>query len=122
MKLAYHETVRIHHLAFRSTHVPTTKDFYERVLGMKTLRTTEQGSVWLATGDAVLMIEARGQSEPEIPAGSMEFTGFAVDALAKAHVRHALATSGVAIEHETEHTVYFRDPDGRRIGVSDYPL
>ncbi|MGK0362643.1 MAG: hypothetical protein ACI9U2_004964 [Bradymonadia bacterium] len=26
----------------------------------------------------------------------------------------------VAIESETEHTTYFRDPDGRRVGVSNY--
>jgi len=30
-----------------------------------------------------------------------------------------LAVAGVAIESRTEHTLYFRDPDGHRVGLSD---
>ena len=28
--------------------------------------------------------------------------------------------AGVRVEDRTEHTLYFRDPDGRRLGVSSY--
>jgi hypothetical protein len=27
----------------------------------------------------------------------------------------------VVVEHETDFTLYFRDPDGRRVAVSHYP-
>ena len=31
-----------------------------------------------------------------------------------------LRAAGVAVEDRTEHTLYFRDPDGHRVGVSDF--
>jgi hypothetical protein len=34
----------------------------------------------------------------------------------------ALSNAGIAIEAETPHTIYFRDPDGRRVALSDYPF
>ena len=33
-----------------------------------------------------------------------------------------LARAGVAVEAATEFTLYVRDPDGRRVGLSSYPL
>ena len=52
----------------------------------------------------------------------MELVAWQVDAQDRAAVRARLAAEGVPIEHETEHTTYFRDPDGRRVAVSTYPL
>jgi catechol 2,3-dioxygenase-like lactoylglutathione lyase family enzyme len=122
MHLGYHETVHVHHLAFRTPNVAALRSFYERVLGLSCVRESESGSVWMALGPAVLMIERRGAQEPAVPPGSMDFFAFAVNAAEKAHIRTTLAAQHVALEHETAHTLYFRDPDGRRIGVSDYSL
>ena len=47
---------------------------------------------------------------------------FRVDDPGRVQVRARLATAGVAVEHETLHTTYFRDPDGRRVAVSTHPL
>ena len=47
---------------------------------------------------------------------------FAVDLTERERVRQRLARAGVSIEEESEHTIYFRDPEGRRVGVSSYPL
>jgi len=111
-----------HHVALRAADVDETTEFYARVLGLAVVRDARPRSVWLAAGDrAVLMIEARQPGEPAIPAGSMELFVLAVTAERKAAVR-ALATNGGFFDGETEHTVYLRDPDGRRVGVSTFEL
>ena len=43
------------------------------------------------------------------------------DCADRAGAEARLASSGIAIEARTEFTLYFRDPDGRRIGLSHYP-
>jgi catechol 2,3-dioxygenase-like lactoylglutathione lyase family enzyme len=111
-----------HHVALRAADVDATAEFYRRVLGLPVVRDARPRSVWLAAGDgAVLMVEARSAGEPAIPAGSMELFALAVTAERKAEIR-ALAIGGGFFDGETEHTVYVRDPDRRRVGVSTFAL
>ncbi|MCB9599909.1 MAG: hypothetical protein H6720_06075 [Sandaracinus sp.] len=80
--------------------------------------------MWLALGDdAVLMIERADTGEPLPSAASMELVALAVpdDAARHAVEARVLARGGV-IEGRTAYTSYFRDPEGRRVGVSTYPL
>jgi hypothetical protein len=67
-------------------------------------------------GGAILMIERAARNEPPIPRGTKEFLCFGVKT--KRDVSRFKAR--LQIEDETEFTVYFRDPDGRRVGVSCY--
>ena len=73
--------------------------------------------MWLRAGDVVLMLEKhlRGKGES---AGSGHLLALAADDLAALEER--LAGAGVTVEDRTEHTLYFRDPDGHRVGLSDY--
>ncbi|HEY6463294.1 MAG TPA: VOC family protein [Polyangiaceae bacterium] len=117
--------MRIHHVALRTKDVERLRAFYEDLLGLRVLRRDEaRGSVWLDLDGAVLMIERAEADEPPVAVGSMELVAFAVED--KEAWRGRLGGSGraggVAIEAETGHTLYFRDPDGRRVAVSDYPL
>jgi glyoxylase I family protein len=121
--------MRIHHLAMRTRDVAALAHFYTTHVGLAEVRrqegTGESGgtrAIWLAAGDAVVMIEHAGEAEPSVAAGTMELVAFAVPAEEKAHRKIALAAAGIALEGETAHTLYFRDPDGRRVGLSDYPL
>jgi len=114
--------VRIHHVALRTPDVAQLERFYAGVLGLRVVRRDDaRGSVWLAlglpadAGGAVLMLERAEIEEPPVPAGSRELVAFAVDDLAPWRAR-------VSVEAETAHTLYFRDPDGRRVAVSTYPL
>jgi glyoxylase I family protein len=109
--------VRFHHVAFRTNDLDALEDFYARVLGLAVTRRNEGRSVWLDAGGAILMLEQREEGEPEVPAGSMELVAFAVSP----EVRERLPTEGVEIEARTAYTLYVRDPDGRRIGLSTYP-
>lgn len=78
-------------------------------------------SVWLLAGATRVMLEPLGSGEATIPAGSLELTAFAIEAGDRARFEERLARSGVPVEQRTDFTVYFRDPDGRRVAVSHYP-
>ena len=113
--------MRIHHLAFRTRDLAGLEAFY-LALGFESARTQPGYSVWLRSGDAVLMLEQAEDAEPSPTPGSRELVAFRVSSAERERVRSVLATRGITLEDETEHTLYFRDPDGRRIGVSSYPL
>jgi catechol 2,3-dioxygenase-like lactoylglutathione lyase family enzyme len=114
--------LEVHHLAIRTHEVAATATFYKDVLGLIELHRRGTDSVWLALSDAtVLMVERRAAGEPAIPAGSMDLIAFRVSDARKAEIRDAVKARG-CFDGETAHTVYFRDPDGRRVGVSTHPL
>jgi catechol 2,3-dioxygenase-like lactoylglutathione lyase family enzyme len=106
--------VRIHHVALRTRDLARLERFYASVLGLRVVRRDDaRGSVWLDADGTVLMLERAGADEPEVPTGTMELVAFAVDDKETWRDR-------VAVEAETEHTLYFRDPDGRRVAISSY--
>jgi catechol 2,3-dioxygenase-like lactoylglutathione lyase family enzyme len=108
--------VRIHHVALRTHDLARLEHFYAQVLGLRIVRRDDaRGSVWLDVGGTVLMLERAGEGEPQVPAGAMDLVAFAVE-------DKEAWRSRVAVEAESEHTLYFRDPDGRRIAVSSYPF
>ena len=111
--------MRIHHVALRTPNVPRLERFYAGVLGLRVLRRDEvRGSVWLEAGDAIVMIEPAAPGEPAVPAGTMELVAFAVDD--KEAWRARIERSGGTLEAESAFTLYFRDPDGRRVAVSTF--
>jgi catechol 2,3-dioxygenase-like lactoylglutathione lyase family enzyme len=102
----------------RTADVARLEAFYAGVLGLRVRRRDEaRGSVWLDAGGAVLMIERAAPGEPTVDAGTKELLAFAIEASEREAWR-----ARVAVEDETPHTLYFRDPDGRRIAVSSHPL
>jgi glyoxylase I family protein len=112
----------VHHLALRVADVERALAFYADVLGLTERRRLEEPdgrlrSAWLQTGTLVLMLEQelRG-SGPEI--GSGHVLAFAVGDLSAWEAR--LATAGVAIDDRTAHTLFVRDPDGHRVGLSAF--
>jgi glyoxylase I family protein len=113
-------TKNLHHLAFRTSDVAALVSFYREMLGLEVVRESLPRSVWLALGHgAVLMIERRDDDETPVATGSNELIAFAAaDDVREAVRQNALASD--CYDGETELTVYLRDPDGRRIGVSSY--
>ena len=106
--------MRIHHVALRTRDLGRLERFYAAVLGLRVVRRDDaRGSVWLDAGGTMLMLERADGSEPSVPAGTMDLVAFAVEDKETWRTR-------VAVEAETEHTLYFRDPDGRRVAVSSY--
>ena len=112
--------MRIHHLAFRTHDLARLVDFYVSVLALRVRERRGDRSVWLDVGDAILMLERAEPGEPDVPAGSMELVAFDIQHGTRLGYLARLAEAGVAIEQQTEFTLYFRDPDGRRVGLSHY--
>jgi catechol 2,3-dioxygenase-like lactoylglutathione lyase family enzyme len=114
-------SLRIHHLALRARDPGATERFYVSVLGLRVVRRDDaRGSVWLDAEGVIVMVERAEEGEPHVGPGSKDLVAFGVDELSS--WRRRLGEAGVAIEGETPHTLYFRDPDGRRVGVSIHPL
>ena len=117
--------MRIHHLALRTRDVARLVSFYEEVLGLRRRSRPEDPaprSVWLEIDDAgaLLMIERAEEGEPSVPAGTMDLVALAIGAAERGRWRSTLTAGGVPIEAETAFTMYFRDPDGRRVALSHY--
>ena len=112
--------MRVHHLAFRTRDLERLERFYTDVLGMSVTRRDEGRSVWLAAGKTLLMLERAEDGEACVAPGTKELVAFAVEAADMERWRRTLAGAGVAVEDETAFTVYFRDPDGRRVALSHY--
>ncbi|HEV8324220.1 MAG TPA: VOC family protein [Myxococcota bacterium] len=74
----------------------------------------QAGSVWLALGDAILMIE------PGPPAAPRALV-LAIDRAAREVWRARLAAAGHPVTDETRFTLYARDPAGNRVGLSHWP-
>jgi catechol 2,3-dioxygenase-like lactoylglutathione lyase family enzyme len=108
--------MRIHHVALRTADLARLERFYAGALGLRVVRRDDaRGTVWLDAAGAVLMLERAAPGEPSIPAGTKDLIAFEVDDKEAWRAR-------VTVEAETAHTLYFRDPDGRRVAVSTYPL
>jgi glyoxylase I family protein len=107
--------MRIHHLALRTDDLEALERFYAGLLGLAITR-RGPSSLWLDAGGSILMLERRDPSEPRIDAETKELLCFAISP--GDHERFAAA---IEIEASTDYTLYFRDPDGRRVGVSSYP-
>ena len=113
--------MRIHHLAFRTGDLAGLERFYVDVLGLSVLRRDADRSVWLDAAGTIVMLERRDAVEPAIDASTRELICFAIDAREHASFGERLTAGGVAVDDRTAYTLYFRDPDGRRIGLSSYP-
>jgi catechol-2,3-dioxygenase len=112
---------RLHHLALRVTDVDHVASFYQSTFALAVVRDERPRALWLGLGgDAVLMIERREDDEPAPSPRSRELIALRVCAEHKAAIREQAVASG-CFDGETDHTVYLRDPEGRRVGASTYP-
>ena len=114
--------MRIHHLALRVADCERSAAFYSGLLGLPERRRLldDKGlrSIWLEADGALLMLERalRGKGSES---GSGHLLALEVDDLPAWERR--LAEAGIAVEDRTAHTLYVRDPDGHRVGLSAYP-
>jgi catechol 2,3-dioxygenase-like lactoylglutathione lyase family enzyme len=115
--------MRIHHVALRTRSVARLKAFYGDLLGLDAAGppggTGE--SVWLDAGGTIVMVEPASEEEPVVPAGTRELIAFRVARADLGRMEARLQAQGVPIEARTGFTIYFRDPDGRRVGLSCHP-
>jgi catechol 2,3-dioxygenase-like lactoylglutathione lyase family enzyme len=120
----------LHHVAIQCHDLERCERFYREVLGLPVLRRwpREGGgdrSVWLAAGEGFLALE-RADAPPEPGAWRDGRSGLHLLALRigpgeRAAWRARLAARGAEVVHETRWTLYVRDPEGNRVGLSHHP-
>lgn len=115
-------TVGFHHLALRVADCERSAAFYGGVLGLPERRRLHDGdgalrAVWLDLAPGILMLERalRGQGPAE---GSGHVLAVTTDDLAR--WERALAAAGVPLDDRTPSTLFVRDPDGHRVGISAF--
>jgi catechol 2,3-dioxygenase-like lactoylglutathione lyase family enzyme len=122
--------LELHHVAIQCRDLARCERFYREVLGLEELRRwpAEGGgdrSVWLALGAGFLALE-RAEDPPEERPWRDGRPGLHLVALRiRREERGAwearLTSHGVPIAHRTRWTLYLRDPEGNRVGLTHYP-
>jgi len=130
-------SVGVNHIALAAEQPDELARFYQQALGLRKIREArdERGvhSVWLLLpGESVLMIERGARSRAshagvdprlakfeEKPPGWLALC-ISIRAEERAQRRRQLAAGGARLEHESEYTLYFRDPEGNRFGLSSF--
>ena len=112
---------RLHHLALRVADCDRSLAFYSGLLGLPEVRRLEEGgvvrAVWLAAGETVIMLE-RALRGAGPATGSGHVLAFAAGDLGAWEQR--LAAVGIPVDDRTAQTLFIRDPDGHRVGLSVY--
>ena len=121
----------VHHLAIAVRDLAAAAAFYEAVLGLPVLRrwpatdgAATDRSVWLDLGGGTFL--ALERTAGAAAAGDDQTPGFQVLALrispgARADWEARFAAAGVPVVHRTAYTIYLRDPEGNRVGLSHWP-
>lgn len=118
-----------HHLAIQVTDLPRAERFYCDVLGLSVRKRWPwddgrlgERSIWLSLGDGFLALEACDEPAPprdfRDPQAGLHLFAIGIRAADRAAWEDRL---GMAIVHRTRFTLYVRDPEGNRIGLSHHP-
>lgn len=130
-----------HHFAIQVRDLPAAERFYAGLLGLRVLRrwpcSDEQRaagrggerSLWLALGAAeaggFLALEAcEGEPAPapfRDGRPGLHLLALRIGAGERAAWEARLAAAGVEVVHRSPFTLYVRDPEGNRVGLSHWP-
>jgi catechol 2,3-dioxygenase-like lactoylglutathione lyase family enzyme len=109
----------IHHIAFRCSTPLAMAKFYAD-LGLGDIEPRPNGSYWIRVERTIFMFEQRGHGEPAPVPSTLELLCFAIAPEGREQARARIVAAGSQVEAETAYTLYFRDPEGRRLAFSHY--
>jgi catechol 2,3-dioxygenase-like lactoylglutathione lyase family enzyme len=119
-----------HHLAIQCADLERSERFYRDLLGLPVLRRWpgpdgRDRSIWLSAGDAFLALERAGEPPVEAawrsPRAGLHLLALRIAPGERAGWEAKLAAAGVEVVERTGWTLYLRDPEGNRIGLSHHP-
>lgn len=125
----------LHHVAIQCADLERCERFYRDVLGLRVLQRwpREDGpgdrSVWLSAGGgdpAPFIALERAERQPDARpwrdgAAGLHLAAFRIEAGERQRWEERLAAAGVEVIHRSRWTLYVRDPEGNRIGLSHHP-
>ena len=121
----------IHHLAVKVADLARAEAFYALVLGLPVLRRWPspdgkgERALWLDLGaGAFLAVERASEDGPgkTEDAPGIHLVALAIPPGERGAWIDRLAQAGYPVYHQTEHTLYVRDPEGNRVGLSHWPV
>ena len=124
----------LHHLAIRVRDLAAVERFYTGLLGLAVVKRWPSAhgdgerSIWVDTGDGAFLAIERTPSHVQLHAHDPDdapglfLVALTIDAADRETWRERFARAGVAVYHETRFTIYVRDPEGNRVGLSHYPV
>jgi glyoxylase I family protein len=113
----------VHHVAVQVLDLERARAFYVDLLGLTEVR-RQAHSIWVQAGATIVMLERGTQARAtswQAPDAGLHLLAFTIAAAERDAWRAKLAAAGATLEGETGFTLYARDPDGTRIGLSHYP-
>ena len=128
----------IHHTAIKVLDLEAAERFYVGLLGLRLVRRWPRDaaagggdrSLWVDCGDgsfvALERATAGAAADADARASASDAPGHHMIAFRIARDERPawearLAEAGVEVTHRTAFTLYFRDPEGNRLGLSHHP-
>src|SRR5919198_441707 len=121
-----------HHLAIQVRDLERAGAFYCGVIGLseQVRHYREDGtlrSIWVdVPGGGFIALEAcagaAAMEDFRHHSPGLHLIALRIDPAARAEIERELQRHGVPIVHRTRWTLYVRDPEGNRIGLSHHPL
>jgi catechol 2,3-dioxygenase-like lactoylglutathione lyase family enzyme len=124
-----------HHLAIQVRDLAAVEPFYRDLLGLPVIRRWPaasglgERSVWLDTGDGhgflALEVVAAGatarEDDARVTSPGLHLIALRIERESRETWEARLAAAGVPVESRTSFTLYVRDPEGNRVGLSHWP-
>jgi catechol 2,3-dioxygenase-like lactoylglutathione lyase family enzyme len=119
-----------HHLAIQCADLARCERFYREVLGLEVLRRWPlpdggDRSVWLRVGEGFLALERADRVAAARPwrdgEPGLHLVALRIPREERPTWEARLAARGAEVVHRTRWTLYVRDPEGNRVGLSHWP-
>jgi catechol 2,3-dioxygenase-like lactoylglutathione lyase family enzyme len=120
-----------HHLAIQCADLDSCERFYRDLLGLPVVQRGadaegRERSVWLGLGEGTfLALERAGEAPVERPwsdgRAGLHLVALRIEPGQRAAWEQRLAAAGVEVVQRTRWTLYLRDPEGNRVGLSHHP-
>lgn len=112
----------IHHIAIKVKDLKLVADFYQEVLGLKQIETKldkngHPRSHWFDCGGTILMIE----QEKSVTRSNGNLIALKIKRAKRDLWKKHLQKYNIEITSESEHSVYFSDPEGNLLALSHFP-
>jgi catechol 2,3-dioxygenase-like lactoylglutathione lyase family enzyme len=122
----------VHHIALLVTDLIRAEAFYGGVLGLRVNRRwfmpdgTDPRSVWFELGPesflAVELIRDANGTPRQLESPGWNLLALSIRRDERDRWRERVASAGFPVTEESAYTLYLRDPEGHRVGLSHWPL